>query len=169
MKLKPSLRQKKRYVAFVVESDERISKKEIIDAILKTVHSFLGINISSELDLWIIEYNEEEQKGFLVVNNKKLGILRACLALISEINGKKVRVRVLGVSGTIKSLRRKFLNNKILVKKVDLEARFMNRKIKICREFNGCIDALPYEDIAEYVKKQKLMFIGLTKEDIEER
>ena len=169
MKLKPSLRPKKRYVAFVVESDEKVSRKEVIDGILKAVHSFIGMNYASELDLWIMEFDENEQKGFLVVNNKKLGILRACLALISEINNKKVRIRVLGVSGTIKSLRRKFLNNKILVKKVDLEARFRGRKIKICREFNSCIDALPYDEIAEYVKKQKLMFIGLTKEDLEER
>ncbi len=169
MRLKPSLKHKKRYVAFVVESDEKVSKKEVIEGILRTAHSFFGINVASELDLWIIEYNEDEQKGFLVVNNKKLGILRACLALVSEINNKKVRIRVLGVSGTIKALRRKFLNNKILVKKVNLEAVFKGRKVKICREFNSCIDALPYKEVSEYVKKQKLMFIGLTKEDIEER
>ena len=48
-------------------------------------------------------------KGIVKVNNKYLNELHASLLFVDNINGRKASVEGIGVSGTIKKAREKFM------------------------------------------------------------
>lgn len=108
--LPPALRKKKRYVGFKVYSNEPIARDEVVRAMWRETVGFLGENVTSELDLWVLDYDETRQVGFLVCSHKQVDKVKACLTLVNSAKGKKLMVHVLGVSGTVKALNRKFLN-----------------------------------------------------------
>ncbi len=110
--LPSSLREKKRYVAFRTCSEQPLKREEVVRAIWNEVLAFFGENAASEINLWVMNFEEASQKGFLVCSHREVGKVKAALALVSMVNGKKVFLQTLGVSGTIKALKRKFLNRK---------------------------------------------------------
>lgn len=110
--LPPSLRERKRYVAFHVHSEAPLKREEVIRTVWNEVLDFLGESTASEVNLWVMSFDEASQKGFLACSHREVGKVKAVLALVSVVNGKKVFIQALGVSGTIKALKRKFLNRK---------------------------------------------------------
>lgn len=54
-------------------------------------------------------WNREKQKGILRVNNRYANHAKASLALITGIEGRDVMVRSLGVSGTLKKAKQKYI------------------------------------------------------------
>ncbi len=79
-------------------------------AIWRESVGFLGENTLSELELWVLDYDRKNQQGFLTCTHRGVESVKACLTLISTVQDKKIMVHVLGVSGTVKALNRKFLN-----------------------------------------------------------
>jgi ribonuclease P/MRP protein subunit POP5 len=166
-KLKPALREKKRYIAFQVEGERQYSKREVVREIVNQSLSFFGESGASEFNLWVVEFNEALQQGFLVCHNKAVGKLKACLGLIGSIGEEKVHFRVLGVSGTIKSLRRKFLNNRQPFKSESREEFFQGMKVRIVRSMGNCVDAIPHdEELQDRLRKLMLKYIGLMENDL---
>ncbi len=107
----PTLRGKKRYIAFKVHSERRVSKKDVTNAILRETVRFYGELLAIDFRLWVIEFDEDMGTGFLVCNRKFLGEMIASLSLIDIVGREKVSFQVLGTSGTIQALKRKFLND----------------------------------------------------------
>lgn len=107
----PTLRMKKRYIAFSVHSERRVSKKDVTNAILRETVRFYGELIVSDFSLWIMEFDEDIGTGFLVCNRRFQGEMIASLALIDTVGREKTSFQVLGTSGTIKALKRKFLKD----------------------------------------------------------
>jgi ribonuclease P/MRP protein subunit POP5 len=107
----PTLRAKKRYIAFSVHSEGQVSKKDVTTAILRETVRFYGELMVSDFGLWIMEFDEEKGTGFLVCNRRFQGEMIAGLALIDIVEREKASFHVLGASGTIKALKRKFLND----------------------------------------------------------
>jgi ribonuclease P/MRP protein subunit POP5 len=107
----PTLRAKKRYIAFKVHSEARVSKKDVTNTILQETVRFYGELSASDFGLWIMEFDEETGDGFLVCNRRFQGDMIACLALIDLVGRENVSFQVLGASGTIKALKRKFLKD----------------------------------------------------------
>lgn len=107
----PTMRDKKRYVAFMVFCDSEITKKEVINAIINSAHNFFGELTMSKFNLWVNDFDEDEKRGFLVCNQKYKSEVITSLTLINNVNGIKTHLNILGVSGTIKALKRKFLND----------------------------------------------------------
>ncbi len=107
----PTLRAKKRYIAFKVHSEEQVSKKDVTNAILRETVSFYGELSASDFGLWIMDFDEERGAGFLVCNRQFQGEMIACLTLIDIVGREKASFQVLGASGTIKALKRKFLKD----------------------------------------------------------
>jgi ribonuclease P/MRP protein subunit POP5 len=97
-------------VAFRVFSQEPVTREEVVRAIWRESAGFLGENRLSELELWVLDYDGEKQQGFLTCTHRGVEVVKACLTLISAAQEKKIMVHVLGVSGTVKALNRKFLN-----------------------------------------------------------
>lgn len=105
----PTLRERNRYIAFELISESRFKRDEIVREVWNSVLIFLGESGASRTSLWLIEWNENEQNGILKVNHNSVDDVRAALAFVKDINKKDCIFHILGVSGTIKKAREKFL------------------------------------------------------------
>ena len=94
--LLPSLREKKRYVAFEVLNSKDISAKTIRKLIEDSCISYLGELNYGKSGIMFLDDSFKDNKGILRVNNNNVNDLKACLSLIKEKN-----VRSLGTSGMI--------------------------------------------------------------------
>jgi ribonuclease P/MRP protein subunit POP5 len=77
------------------------------------VYQLFGEFGASQTVLSFVKWDDE--KGVLVVrcSHKALDMVRAAAALVTEIDGKRAVIRVFGVSGTLKGLRKKLLKQEI--------------------------------------------------------
>ena len=107
--LPPTLREKHRYIAFQLIGERPFRKGEVKKTIWEASLSTLGVLGSAKAKPWFIRFDEKSQTGIVRVDRKHVEELRFALTLVTEINGSKAIFRTLGVSGTIKRLKRKFL------------------------------------------------------------
>jgi len=110
--LLPSLRERNRYIAFEVISDSDIGREGVMKAVWGSVLRFLGELNTSRTGLWVMDWNDEKKKGILKVNHKNVDEVKAALTLVKEINGKGVILHILGISGTVKKTRERYLKEK---------------------------------------------------------
>jgi len=103
--LKPTLREKNRYVAFELSSDRKCVRDDVVKAVWSTTLRFLGESRASEMSLWIMDWEDATQRGILKVNHKSIKDLRCGLSMLASVGGAPASVRVLSVSGTLKSVR----------------------------------------------------------------
>lgn len=107
----PTLREKKRYIAFKVYTAHDIDKGDIVRATLDEGLSFFGEKGVSRFAIWVLDYDPSTKKGFLICNLTQKDEVLALLTLIDRVGGRKACFQVLGVSGTIHALKRKFLKD----------------------------------------------------------
>jgi len=107
--LRPTLKEKKRYVVFELISDKAITQKELIDAINKHCLEFMGILHFGKAGILILKNKLTDEQGVIRVNHKYVDFLKASLLLVTEINKKKVNLNVKGVSGILKKAQNKFM------------------------------------------------------------
>ncbi|MFC1722707.1 Rpp14/Pop5 family protein [Nanoarchaeota archaeon] len=100
----PSLRERKRYLAFEIISKQPVNNPRAIkDAIFNTALQYLGELGCAEAGLIFIDkFNTSNQRGLIRVSHKSLDRLRATLALVQQIEGQEVIVRSIGASGILK-------------------------------------------------------------------
>ena len=111
--LLPSLREKKRYLAYEVISRHKFNDAmEINKAIYETAKDFLGTIGTARAGIIMIndKFNPEMQRGILKVSNKHVDEMRASLVFIKSINGKEAIVKSVGASGILKKAQQKYLN-----------------------------------------------------------
>ncbi len=108
----PSLRERNRYMAFEIISDSDIERGDVVKAVWNSVLQFLGELGASRTSLWVMEWDDKKKKGILKVNHKSVDEVRSALALVKEINRERVILHILGVSGTVKRTREKYLKEK---------------------------------------------------------
>ncbi|MBU0535865.1 MAG: ribonuclease P [Nanoarchaeota archaeon] len=103
--LLPSLRQKKRYLAFEIISDSKIDDfSAVLGQIMDSSVTLMGELEAAKAGITVMHdrWDNQSQKGIIKVGTKHLKHLSASLAMITSIQGKKVTARSLGVSGTLK-------------------------------------------------------------------
>jgi ribonuclease P/MRP protein subunit POP5 len=109
--LKPTLREKERYVAFQVisEEGEEFNYSDLEAAIWNTMLDFLGEEGVSKTSVWLMKdcWDPKTQKGILRCNNKSVQEVIASLGLIDRLGDNRITFKILRVSGTIKSIREK--------------------------------------------------------------
>jgi len=108
----PSLREKKRYLAFEVISKSNIfDYNSIAGAIHNSLLQLIGELGAGKAGIKFLEdkFNQESQKGLVKVSHKYVDHLRASLALIKDINEEEVIVRSIGVSGILKKAEKRYL------------------------------------------------------------
>jgi ribonuclease P/MRP protein subunit POP5 len=98
---------RKRYLAFKIRSEQLVNKRDATDAIWNAVLKLFGEYGTSQINLALIEYNQEKSWGIIRCSRRTVCMVRASIASVTEINEKSVAIHVLGVSGTLKALRRK--------------------------------------------------------------
>lgn len=111
--LLPSLREKKRYLAYEVISKSRFYDAiHVNKAILETANEFLGNLGMAHAGIIPIndKWNEKMQRGIMRVNNKHVDNLKASLIFVKNINGKDAIVKSVGASGILRKAQQKYLN-----------------------------------------------------------
>src|SRR3989304_6462706 len=104
--LMPTLREKERYVAFQVISEETITYSDLEAAVWNTMLDFFGEYGTSKTSVWLIKnlYDEQKQIGVIRCNNKSVQEILAALGIITRLGDIRVIFKILKVSGTIKGL-----------------------------------------------------------------
>jgi len=110
-KLPPSLRPKSRYVIFEIISDHPVTLEDFNSALWNSVLNLLGELTASECRIWTIKnlYNERAQRGVLKCAHDRVEHVRTAIALITMLGESKASIRVVGITGTLKSARNKYL------------------------------------------------------------
>lgn len=106
--LLPSLRERKRYLAYEIISKESlnlfVNVDEISEALTWGAQDYLGDIGMADAGLIILKdkYDPKSQKGLIRAAHKSIDNLRAALTFISAIGNEDVIVRSVGVSGIMK-------------------------------------------------------------------
>src|SRR3989344_3994994 len=108
----PSLREKKRYLAFEVISKSRISSFDAVsNAIWQSCIQFMGQLGTAKAGIMPLEnkWNSEMQRGIIKVGNKYVNHVKSAFVFASKIEGKDVIFRSLGVSGILNKAESRFI------------------------------------------------------------
>ncbi len=108
----PSSREKKRYVAFeIISENKKFSFQDVSRTLWNSLLLFLGELEFAKAGIIVIAntFDEKIMRGLIRVNNKYLAHLKGALTLISGINEQPVIFRVLGVSGIVNKALKKYM------------------------------------------------------------
>ncbi len=95
----PSLRERQRYIAYEILSDKLVNSKAIREEFYSKIKGYLGSFGMAEAGVMMLE--EAGNKGIIRTNSKNVDKVRAALILVKNINGNKVIIKTLGVSGIL--------------------------------------------------------------------
>jgi RNase P/RNase MRP subunit POP5 len=107
-RLKPSMRQKKRYVAYELKSPVPLARGAD-RALVEQANQLLGAFLAPEAGIASIKYNPEKQRGILRLDRRYVEHLRKCFAMIKKLNNQEVMIKSIKTSGMIGKLK-KYLN-----------------------------------------------------------
>jgi ribonuclease P/MRP protein subunit POP5 len=100
-------RVRSRHLALKVVSAQIVTERAVMNAIWKAILQLYGEYGASQTDLRLVEADQERNYAVVRCSHKSLEKTRASIASITEINGKPAAVHVIGVSGTLRALRKK--------------------------------------------------------------
>lgn len=108
--LPPTMRDRKRYIAFEVVSEKPIDFPDVVNEMWASLLSLLGELGTSKANVWFVKdaWSQDRQIGLVRCEHNSTEQVRAAIGLITEISGKRVIVHSLGISGTMKGARSKF-------------------------------------------------------------
>ncbi|MBU0615236.1 MAG: hypothetical protein KJ601_04030 [Nanoarchaeota archaeon] len=109
--LLPTLKERKRYIAYEVISDQVTDADSVSSSIQKSVHEFIGRLGEEKAGMIFLKdkWSETKQRGLVRVNNKYVDHIKASMGLIKQINDRNVIVRSLGVSGILKKAYNRYM------------------------------------------------------------
>jgi ribonuclease P/MRP protein subunit POP5 len=100
-------RERRRYLALKVQSEEHSDGRTVMDAVDTSVKRLFGEYGASQANLRLIEYIPQNNQLVIRCSHKALEKVRAAITSTIEINGKTAAIHVVGVSGTLKALSKK--------------------------------------------------------------
>jgi len=100
---------RRRYLAFKIVSEGTVTEGELTKALWDAVLRLFGEYGASQTGLLLVEHSEERNYAVLRCRHKALELVRASVASITELKGKPAVLHVIGISGTLKALHKKFL------------------------------------------------------------
>ncbi|MFB0563731.1 MAG: Rpp14/Pop5 family protein [Candidatus Lokiarchaeia archaeon] len=95
-----------RYIAFEVISESIFSADDIVHCVWRMLLGLFGEVGGSRTNFWLIEYSPEMGHGILRCTHTSVDVMKSVLATITELNRFPLIINVLGVSGTIRGVRR---------------------------------------------------------------
>ena len=178
--LPPTLRESKRYIAFSLVAEYTITRKDLINEVLYSAATLLGDVGVSVLGLRILSF--ENNKGIIKCTTDRVWESRAVLACVSSIRDVRVRINILGISGTVLAATEKYL---LTQNKMDAEPdREKTNKINVCKivldksivfgsivnQDNDEIDLLPEDSqYKEILYRSNTKYLGITVFDLENK
>ena len=106
--LLPTLREKKRYIAYEVLSDKAVSAAGTSAAITRAVKRLMGELQAGKASPQLLS-QREGQRGIMKVNREYVNHIRAAFTLITAIDGTPAMVRSTGVSGMLNKTEKRFM------------------------------------------------------------
>lgn len=103
-------REKRRYLALEVVSEQPVNEQIVLDAVQASVQRLFGEYGASKANIKLTKYTPEKRHFVIRCSHKALEQVRAAIASTTAINGKTGAIHVLGVSGTLKALSKKTPN-----------------------------------------------------------
>ena len=100
-------REKRRYLALNVESEQPFDDGEVLDAVHVSVLRLFGEYGASKADIKLIKGVPEKRQLVLRCSHLMLEKVRAAIVSTVEVDGKAASVHVVGVSGTLNALSKK--------------------------------------------------------------
>jgi len=102
--LMPSLREKKRYLAFEVMTDGHLTASEVEQAVNKGLQRYLGVLGQAKAGARFMKdrYDPAERRGLIRVSHTMTGPVTAGLSLITEAGNAKASIMTVGASGILK-------------------------------------------------------------------
>jgi ribonuclease P/MRP protein subunit POP5 len=110
--LLPTLKEKKRYLAFEIISKSKIKAfSEVSKAVWASTLSYAGTKGAARMGIMLIpdKYNVAKQRGLIRVGHRNTDELKASLTLIKEIEEQPVIVRSIGASGILAKAEKKYI------------------------------------------------------------
>ncbi|NIA02945.1 MAG: hypothetical protein GWP12_00180 [Nitrospirae bacterium] len=105
--LPPTLRDSKRYIAFSLIAENTITRNDLINEVLYSAATLFGDVGNSVLGLRLLSF--ENNKGIIKCRADRVWESRAVLACVSSIRVARVRISILGISGTVLAATEKYL------------------------------------------------------------
>lgn len=105
--LPPTLREKKRYISFKIIYHKELSGSEVVYLIRNAILNYYGVWGTSKSNPWLIDYTHP--KGILRINRDEVDFVKSALITVNEYKNHPINIVILGVSGSIKKSRIKFL------------------------------------------------------------
>ncbi len=99
-------RERRRYLALKVVSEQRFDERDVMDAIWNALLKLFGEYGASQANIKLIEYDQQRNYAVVRCPHTALERVRASIASVTLINGEPVGFHVMGVSGTLKALRK---------------------------------------------------------------
>lgn len=106
--LLPTLRKRKRYIAiYILFSNYIIHKNLLENLILNTSNILYGELETSKYGIYILKY--ENNIGIIRCWHDNIQQVLSILSIIRFVDTKDINIRILGYSGTIRSVQKKYI------------------------------------------------------------
>ncbi len=105
----PVRRIRRRYIAFLVKSDLPLSRRDIGEALIPEMMRQSNRSEMETGKVRLINYDETTCIGIIRCGHLAVGAIRSYLSKVDNIHEKRAAVQVIGISGTIRALRRKLM------------------------------------------------------------
>src|SRR3989344_5333961 len=105
IRLLPSLKEKKRYVAYKINAEKRINERTARNAICSYLEKFLGELNYGKAGIMLVE--QKNDHGIIKTGHLHVNEVKTALALINEIDNNVVNVRSTYVSGVLNKARKR--------------------------------------------------------------
>ena len=108
----PTLKQKKRYLAFEIRSNTKIKDfKPVSEAINTQFKACFGEFGAAQAGLLMLKekFNYPKQRGIIKVNHKHVDELKTALMMIKKIGKQNVMFKTIGVSGILNKAEKRYM------------------------------------------------------------
>ena len=105
----PSLREKKRYLAYEVISKDKVSFEHVQKAIMSAALKVLGQLGVAKAGIIILKDKWINSRGLIRVAHKHVDNLRTALMFVDKVDNEEVIIRSVGVSGILRKAENKYL------------------------------------------------------------
>jgi len=159
----PVLRDRRRYMAFELDSENKIQSGDLAREIYTSQTSLLGDFGASKTKLQLISF--DGRFGIIRCTHKHIEEAKVVLTTVRAVRGTRATMRVRGISGTIKAATEKYIPQSILhidenERRIDLEqvsgfiVRIRGQEVDI------------YPDDRSITKESDTKYVGLTSFDL---
>jgi ribonuclease P/MRP protein subunit POP5 len=112
--LRPSLREKKRYLVYEIRGAETISFHNLQELLIIELNKMLGVFDSATAGIMPIKYNSQTRRGIIRLNHTAVLKVKACFVLLTTLAQEPVMVKSVGVSGILKKAKENFFNEAVV-------------------------------------------------------